>query len=389
MTEQERKTLEDFLLHIDCLDALSNWQENHFNVFDVLKISRNEIRHSNVLAWLLNANANHNLGDSFFSGVIHRLLKNGIKGQTVDTAQLLLLNLYSFEIKRETDNIDLFLVSDSEKYVIVIENKIGSGEHSNQLKRYQNTIEKKYSHYKKIYVFLTPGGQSASDEDNWTTLTYQDVYDALIEAIEKRDPSEQIQSFLENYLDVLRRDVMGDKELKEVCNKIYQKYKTAIDLIVNNSDMDSTKGQMLNGIKKLLNEYKEAGTIIYSDGTTFYTKEMDEVIPGFDEPISSWRTTRMYANWFEVWDDIITIHLELGGNNLSPEQDRIVDQLMALTKPHTKSKPFTWKRLINNKKQLRDAENDVEQQSYQIAKELLDQLLAEENKIYQDLKQRA
>ena len=106
MTEQERKTLEDFLLHIDCLDALSNWQENHFNVFDVLKISRNEIRHSNVLAWLLNANANHNLGDSFFSGVIHRLLKNGIKGQTVDTAQLLLLNLYSFEIKRELDRFD-------------------------------------------------------------------------------------------------------------------------------------------------------------------------------------------------------------------------------------------------------------------------------------------
>ena len=209
-----------------------------------------------------------------------------------------------------------------------------------------------------------------------------------MEAIEKRDPSDQIKSFLENYLDVLRRDVMGDKELKNVCNKIYQKYKVAIDLIVNNSDMDSTKGQMLNGIKKLLNEYKEAGEIIYSDGTTFYTKEMDEVIPGFDEPISSWRTTRMYANWFEVWDDIITIHLELGGNNLSPEQDRIVDQLMALTKPHTKSKPFTWKRLINNKKQLRDAENDVEQQSYQIAKELLDQLLAEENKIYQDLKQR-
>ena len=335
MTEQERKALEDFLLHIDCLDALSNWQENHFNVFDVLKISRNEIRHSNVLAWLLNANANHNLGDSFFSGVIHRLLKNGIKGQTVDTAQLLLLNLYSFEIKRETDNIDLLLVSDSEQYVIVIENKIGSGEHSNQLNRYQNAIEKKYFHYKKIYVFLTPGGQSPSDEENWTTLTYQDVYDALMEAIEKRDPSDQIKSFLENYLDVLRRDVMGDKELKNVCNKIYQKYKVAIDLIVNNSDMDSTKGQMLNGIKKLLNEYKEAGEIIYSDGTTFYTKEMDEVIPGFDEPISSWRTTRMYANWFEVWDDIITIHLELGGNNLSPEQDRIVDQLMALTKPHT------------------------------------------------------
>ena len=385
MTEQERKIIDDFLLHIDCLDELSKWQEDHFNVFDVLKVSRTEIRHSNVLAWLFNANANHNLGDSFFSAVLHHIVKNGVN-EAVDKTRVLLLNLHSFEIKRESDNIDLLLVSEQERFAIVIENKIGSGEHSDQLNRYRDIVEKKYPGYMKMYVFLTPSGQSASDTENWTVLKYQDIYESLQASIEKRDVSGQVKNFLENYLEILRRDVMADQELKDVCNKIYQKYKTAIDLIVNNSDMDSTKGQMLNGIKKLLNEYREAGKIIYSDGTTFYTKEMDEIVPGFNEPISSWGTNRMYANWFEAWGDTITIHLELGGNNLSSEQDAVVDRLMELTKPHTKSKPFVWKRLINLKKKLQDADNNVEEQAYKIAKSLLDQLLEEENRIYQSIK---
>ena len=61
---ENEKALQDFLLNIDCLDELIPWT-GKFNIFDVLKISRTEIRHSNVLAWLLDANENHGLGDMF------------------------------------------------------------------------------------------------------------------------------------------------------------------------------------------------------------------------------------------------------------------------------------------------------------------------------------
>ena len=59
MEDKERKILEKFLEDIDCLEELTPWQENEFNVFDVLKISRNEIHHSNVLGWLLDASGSH------------------------------------------------------------------------------------------------------------------------------------------------------------------------------------------------------------------------------------------------------------------------------------------------------------------------------------------
>lgn len=46
MTKEE--ALQNFLLDIECLDELLPWTGT-FNLFDVLKISRTEIRHSNQL----------------------------------------------------------------------------------------------------------------------------------------------------------------------------------------------------------------------------------------------------------------------------------------------------------------------------------------------------
>ena len=63
-----------------------------------------------------------------------------------------------------------------------------------------------------------------------------------------------------------------------------------------------------------------------------------------------------------------------------------MDRLMELTKPHTKSKPFVWKRLFNRKKQLSDIETDVENNSYIIAKLLLNELLEMEHGVYKKMK---
>lgn len=49
----ELKYLEDFVLKNPDLEKLENLLEE-FNIFETLKITLAEIRHSNVLAWLLN-----------------------------------------------------------------------------------------------------------------------------------------------------------------------------------------------------------------------------------------------------------------------------------------------------------------------------------------------
>lgn len=67
--------MKEFLLDIECLDPLAEWTSK-FNLFDILKISRVEIRHSNMLSWLLNPNENHGLGDSVLRGFIQYVVSS-------------------------------------------------------------------------------------------------------------------------------------------------------------------------------------------------------------------------------------------------------------------------------------------------------------------------
>ena len=91
------------------------------------------------------------------------------------------MDFYSFAVYREWKYIDLLLVSDTEKILIAIENKIGSHEHEHQLKRYRRTLETDYPSYKKMLLYLTPEGEDPSDCDNWDVLTYRDIAATLSE----------------------------------------------------------------------------------------------------------------------------------------------------------------------------------------------------------------
>lgn len=56
--ENEESKLYDFLLDIECLNPLTEYA-NKFNMFDILKITTTEIRHSNVLSWFLDPKGYH------------------------------------------------------------------------------------------------------------------------------------------------------------------------------------------------------------------------------------------------------------------------------------------------------------------------------------------
>lgn len=228
--DKDRLALEAFLLDIDCLKPLSKWT-NRFNLFDVLKITRTEIRHSNVLAWLLDPSENHGLDDKVLSGFIRFAAFSFRDTNIFDD---LLMDTSDAIIKREWNNIDILVEVQSNKYVLCIENKIDSGEHSNQLNRYRKYVESAYPSFRKHYIYLSPEGTEPSDADNWSSMSYQEVLQIVEGAISSTRPIEQAQYLIENYLELIRRDIVEDTELTELCNKIYAKHKDAIDLIINN-----------------------------------------------------------------------------------------------------------------------------------------------------------
>lgn len=284
--EETEKALKNFLLDIDCLNNVSPWI-NKFNIFHVLKIDNFEIRHSNMLAWLLDPNENHGLGDKVLLGLINYIVS--LKENFLSTHDLcqLLHNSYSFSVFRENNHTDILLVSDENKIVICIENKIYSKQHGNQLKQYKEAIERRYHGYTQFYLYLTLPEDNAKIPIPWTFIFYDDMHTIIKTAYENSELAENVKNFIKNYLDVIEEKTQQhETEIKNECAKIYLKHKKALEFLCLN------KNSLFLKYKKALNFIFDKTSLeynlIYSKFNKWLSVNNNEVIDknslkGFDE----------------------------------------------------------------------------------------------------------
>ena len=73
--ENKKQLLKNLIVNDNDLKALSKWLEK-INIFYILNSGKTEIKHSKVLAWLLNVDGNHHLGDAFVKEFIKNVIKN-------------------------------------------------------------------------------------------------------------------------------------------------------------------------------------------------------------------------------------------------------------------------------------------------------------------------
>ena len=225
---ENEQALKEFLLDISCLDQLAEWSDS-FNLFDVLKITRVEIRHSNMLAWLLDPNENHGLEKNILEEFIRFAIVSG--GCELSVFDLLKITYEDFCVYREWNHLDILAVSKQSKIVLCIENKIDSGEGYRQLERYRKWIYDAYPEYQKVLIYLSPDGREGNDALYWCSMSYQNVLEIIEKCYEKSNLSPEVSVLISNYLDVIRRDIVGDEKLAKICEEIYAKHKKALDLI--------------------------------------------------------------------------------------------------------------------------------------------------------------
>lgn len=381
----EEKALQDFLLDIECLDELIPWT-GKVNLFDVLKVSKKEIYHSNMLAWLLDPNENHGLGEAFLKGILQKLVENDEEGK-YDVFDILLSDLHSFSVYREWKRIDILLVSTEEKMLFAIENKVASIEHGKQLDTYRETLGNDYSDYKRFYIFLTPEGDKPSDQVNWDILTYLDVVEVLEKIIKSTELEPNIKLILENYIYIIRRDIVENSELISICNKIYNKHRDALTLIFENVNIDNFETEI---ICETLCELEKKGKIIFKDKgkRQFYTSKMDEFLPLLDEPQRHWgpETKRVYCYWFEKKENKLVIHFELGyekGSNQLPDALKKKTEALSRTTGNNKSKDFKYRRLYTKSQDLSQylKENNEEESIKKTVMDLVKSALENEEKL--------
>jgi len=250
-----------------------------------LKVERVEIRHSNTLGWLLDPAESHGLGDIFLRRIVSNMLLGTDIG--VSAAQVELMTFGDVEVRREWRNIDLLVVDRGNRLALLVENKVGSGEGLGQLVRYSKIVASEFPAFRILPVFLTIDGQSSQDEEAKDFLVYshRQLCGVLSGILEQRRPQmpESVATFLDQYLETLRRLTMQDKELAELCRTIYRRHREAIDLIV-----EYGMTSVFNEIATEVIENKGDCEVLYSSPKQiwFLPKSWAKVVP---ENGTAWR----------------------------------------------------------------------------------------------------
>jgi len=207
---------------------------DEFNIFTALNIVDNEIKHSDFLAWLMDPKTTHGVGDYFLTLFLKRVsYKASLLG--IDGPSVFDIDTWDFddaEILREWKNIDICIRCDSQKFICVIENKIYSGEHNQQLRRYRDVIGSGYPNYRTLFVYLTIEEEVPS-ESGYVPLGYSDILSLVQHLLDSKRHklSSEILTLISHYNEMLRRYIMEDSQIQEICRKIYKQHKKALDLI--------------------------------------------------------------------------------------------------------------------------------------------------------------
>lgn len=251
---------------------------HQFNPLKVLRVDQFEIRHSNVLAWLLDPNENHKFGSFFIGKLLSRLMTRVENEEKIESSNFpyYLYHNHSFsdlEVYREVKTvtgryIDLLVVVPSQNLVLVIENKYHAGESIGQLEDYLNYARNTYENYIIVPIFLTLNSDAPSHTDFWV-LDYSDILDILSLHLELNHEAipDSVYEFLMHYTDILREELVTDETTVQLALDVYESNQAAIDLLYLSQHNEFSKlaryEELYQQVDSLTESYRLALTRIY------------------------------------------------------------------------------------------------------------------------------
>lgn len=200
-------------------------------LFNILKIERNENRHSAFLAWLLDENGSHGLGEEPLKRFMRLLAKMDDKynepflvgNYQVENAKIDTEHPVSIGSKK--GRIDVFIEFDykgengTNHVHVIIENKVYTNEHDEQTKLYLDWARQEYKgkHNQNIIgVFLAPDCPEKCSGDtkdfSYVKITYQDILQDLIEPLLKMEMSPEARILITDYIINLGQPVQDKGE---------------------------------------------------------------------------------------------------------------------------------------------------------------------------------
>lgn len=235
------------------------------NPFNIMGASDYEIRHSKVIAWLLDPTSGHGFSEFVFRQLLVIAIQNyGKRFQVTDLSDIKIYTEWVVESSGE--RIDIVGVSETNNFVIVVENKVNASQRDGQLTSYRKAIETKYSGYTYYPFFLSLFGDAPGEEDEWyMVLSYSNVISVLVSLLEKIGNGEigvspRIHSFIEDYKNTVSKHVYADDKILNFGEILLQKYRSIIQRV---EDYENDFSQVEYSSLKIVQEHMKSVPNLY------------------------------------------------------------------------------------------------------------------------------
>ncbi len=143
---------------------------------NIFNISTKELTQDGFITWLLLWADNSNLQ---YDNELCKTAKYFVKQLLSKQIDVKNIEIETVKVSRQWNNIDI-LAEVNNKYVIIIEDKTNTGEHSEQLERYKEIAELHYSKKKElVFIYLKTGNESI--------LNYQKIREKGFDIFDRKD----------------------------------------------------------------------------------------------------------------------------------------------------------------------------------------------------------
>ena len=292
----------------------------NYNLFSILNIERYELKHSALIANLLDPKGSHGCGDAFLRAFFEIALKERAYPFEDCTHLHSYTEYYTGPIAGDTGGrIDILVESKSSHYGLIIENKIYAGDQDKQLTRYDNYGKETFGADGYLLVYLTLYGYDASKESTATKsaeevgylrLSYaEDILRWLEQCVRLADNKPLVRESLNQYIRTIKQLTYQDMNQENI--------QTIIDLAVDHPEvvatLSSKRDAIAQGIRKKyifdkLKEYADQKGWLYDDSESSYNEEEPKIRfrkEGWDGSIiisaDSENKKSNYGWWMNLW----------------------------------------------------------------------------------------
>lgn len=213
----------------------------NYNLFSILRIEGSELKHSALIANLLDPEGSHGCGDAFLRAFFEIALKGTAYPFEDCTLPHSYTEYYTGPISGDTGGRIDILVKSSH-YGLIIENKIYAGDQDKQLTRYDNYGKETFGADKYLLAYLTLYGYDASKESTATKsaeevgylrLSYaEDILRWLEQCARLADNKPLVRESLNQYIRTIKQLTYQDMNQENI--------QEIIDLAVDHPEVVAT-----------------------------------------------------------------------------------------------------------------------------------------------------